>query len=137
MAKTKKVKERKGRKAPKTDGLGVREIAQIRSAIRQVWQRCHARALVIKRCTNGEGFARCESKACFKRGHVHPKIYVDHVERVGDLDGGFIDRLFVPSSGLQGLCKKCHDEKTKEERRSAKKVKTAKNIDSKDVGDFF
>lgn len=114
-----------GRKAPKTDGLGPREIAQIRSAIRQVWQRCHARKLVIQRCTHADGFHRCESPACEAKGKRVPKVYVDHIERVGDLDGGFIARLFVPSAGLQGLCKKCHAKKTAEERKVTKRRKAA------------
>ncbi len=106
------------KKAAKTDGLGPYEISKIRSAIRQVWQRSHARKLCVNRCIGNGGYSYCEK--CKKRA---PKVYIDHIERVGDLDGGFIARLFVPSVGLQGLCKKCHDAKTKEERR-IKKLKS-------------
>jgi len=48
-----------------------------------------------------------------------PKIYVDHIQAVGDVDEGFLKRMFVPSTELQGLCKQCHDKKTKAERQSS------------------
>lgn len=103
------------KKHPKTDGLGPREIAQIRSAVRLVWQRCHARALVVKRCLLPNGFSKCESCA-----GVVAKIKVDHIDKVGDVDEGFIARMFVSSKKLQGWCDKCHNEKTKQERKAAK-----------------
>lgn len=103
-------------KVVKTDGLGPYEIKKIRAAIRLVWHRSHARKLVVIRCTGKDGFARCEK--CSKRT---PSLKVDHIEKVGDVDEGFITRLFVSSKRLQGLCKKCHDVKTKLERSAAKK----------------
>lgn len=99
-------------KSKKTDGLGPYEIQKIRSAIRQVWQRSHARQLCVKRCIGRGGYSYCEQ--CKKRA---PKVYIDHIVTVGALDAGFIDRLFAASSGLQGLCKPCHQEKTNTERR--------------------
>lgn len=99
----------------KVDGLGPYEIKKIRAAIRQVWHRSRARKLCVDRSRGRGDFHYCER--CEKRA---PKIFVDHIEKVGDVDGGFIERLFCPSSGLQALCKKCHDAKTKEERRLAK-----------------
>lgn len=107
--------EAKNRKLKKTDGLGPLEIKKIRTALRLVWQRSHARKLVVERCTKADGFTYCE-----KCDEATPALKVDHIERVGDLDAGFIDRLFIPSSGLQGLCRLCHNEKTKAERREAK-----------------
>jgi hypothetical protein len=104
-----------GKKLKKTDGLGPLEIKKIRNAIRLVWHRCYARQLVVKRCTDKSGFRRCEK--CKKRT---PDLKIDHIEAVGDVDGGFIARLFCPSSGLQGLCRACHTEKTKQERRAVK-----------------
>lgn len=47
-------------------------------------------------------------------------MFVDHINRVGDVDAGFIERMFVPSNKLQGLCHKCHGLKTKQERKLAK-----------------
>lgn len=115
---------RKKAKIEKVDGLGTHDIEKIRAALRQVWHWSHAKKLVVKRCTGKGGFAYCEQ--CKKR---RPKIFVDHIHKVGDVDRGFIERLFVPSVKLQGLCKKCHDAKTREERkvnppkRAARKIK--------------
>lgn len=97
----------------KIDGLSAGDIEKIRRAIRQVWSWSHPRRLVVKRCLVEDGFSKCEQCK-----NVVPKIYVDHTKQVGDVDGGFISRLFVPSKLLQGLCKKCHDAKTKQERAS-------------------
>ena len=102
-------------KIKKTDGLGQYEIGKIRSAMRIVWHRSRARQLVVKRCLAAGGFSVCER--CFD---TVPKIYVDHINAVGDVDAGFIRRLFCPSSELQGICKKCHDEKTQAERKALK-----------------
>jgi hypothetical protein len=96
---------------PLVDGLGSKNIAQIRTALRQVWSWSYARRLCVKRCLIEGGFSRCERcKATV------PKIYPDHIIPCGDVDGGYIKRMFVSSAGLQGLCKKCHDAKTREER---------------------
>lgn len=99
------------KKLEKTDGMGPLEVKKIRSALRLVWHRCYSRSLVTKRCTDGEGYPFCER--CLKRT---PQLKIDHITQVGELDGGFLKRLFCPSEELQGLCKKCHTEKTKEER---------------------
>lgn len=103
-------------KIAKSDGLGPLEIRKIRSAIRQVWHRSYARLLCAKRCIGKDGFSYCEK--CSKKA---PKVYIDHIVAVGDVDGGFLERLFCPSEKLQGLCKKCHDEKTKLERKAKPK----------------
>lgn len=92
------------------DGLGPLELKKIRSALRQVWHRSHARRLAVKRCTDGEGYTVCEQ--C---GMRTPKLKVDHVEPVGGIEG-MIERLFCPSTLLQGLCNDCHKVKTKAER---------------------
>lgn len=104
------------RKLANTDGLGPREIARVRAAIRLVWHRCYARKLAVIRCVGEDGFSYCEG--CKQRS---PKVFIDHIVTVGDLDGGFIKRLFCPSCGLQGLCKACHDAKTKLERKRNKR----------------
>lgn len=103
--------EQKKRKLQKTDGLGPLEKKKIRQALRLVWQRSHARKIVVERCTDAAGFTRCEG--CVKRT---PNLKIDHIENVGEVDAGFISRLFVPSNMMQGLCKTCHDAKTKRER---------------------
>lgn len=94
-----------------TDGLGPLEVKKIRTALRLVWHRSHARRLVVKRCTDSEGFSFCER--CLVRT---PALKVDHITACGDVDGGYLSRLFCPSAKLSGLCKKCHDDKTREER---------------------
>lgn len=121
---SKRTKRAKKAKAEKVDGLGPDDIKKIRSAIRQVWHWSHAKKLVVKRCTKADGFPYCET--CKKRC---PKIFVDHIKQVGDVDGGFIYRLFVPSKQMQGLCKKCHNLKTKDERKQ--------NPPKRRVKDFF
>lgn len=111
-------KPTKKQKLQKTDGLGPLEIKRIRSAVRLVWHRSHARALVVKRCTGKDGFTYCED--CTKRT---PKLRIDHIRAVGDVDEGFITRMFVSSKLLRGLCKECHDGKTKLERAAEKEKK--------------
>jgi hypothetical protein len=114
----------------KIDGLSAKDVEKIRRAIRQVWSWSYPRGLVVKRCLVAGGFSKCEK--CKKKC---PKIFVDHIKRVGDVDAGFIHRLFVPSKYMQGLCKECHKAKTNEERKAAKAVS---KLDSKDdTGDFF
>lgn len=100
----------------KVDGLGPKDIARIRTALRQVWSWSYPRRLVVKRCLISDGFSKCE-----KCKQTCPKIYVDHIQNVGEVDAGYIERMWVPSTKLQGLCKRCHDAKTKWERKSAAK----------------
>lgn len=102
-------------KLSKTDGLGPLEIKKIRTALRLVWHRSYARQLVVKRCLGSNGFSYCE-----KCKIMAPALKIDHIEACGDVNEGYIERLFCSSDKLQGLCKACHDLKTKEERKSAK-----------------
>ena len=102
-------------KLQKIDGLGPYEIKKIRNALRLVWHRSHARALVVKRCTGKDGFAHCE-----KCGRRTPKLKIDHMRACGDVDGGYIERLFCPSARLWGMCPICHGEKTRRERKWVK-----------------
>jgi len=100
-------------------GLGPAEIAKIRQANRQLWQRSSlARKIVVKRCLQPDGFSKCEQCS-----EICAKIAVDHTNKVGAVDGGYLDRLWVSSNEMTGLCKKCHDAKTKEERRQDKEAK--------------
>lgn len=126
-----KMGENMPKKLKPTDGLGPKEIKNIRTALRLVWQRSHSRKLVVTRCTGKDGFTKCEK--CKKKT---PKLKVDHILACGDVDGGYITRLFTPSKNLQGLCHECHKVKTKEERRQKIKpnldyaVYTAKEDDN-------
>ncbi len=97
------------------DGMGDRDVKNLRSAIRQVWHRSHVRKLVVKRCTRPDGFTYCE-----KCGACTPKLKIDHINAVGSpRDPDYLIRMWTPSVNLQGLCPKCHNAKTKQERRHA------------------
>ena len=109
------------KKAPPIDGMSPALRAKIRSAIRQVWSRSHARKLVITRCTTIDGFLVCEE--CCK---LSPKLQVDHIIAVGDIFDGGIERMFVPSKDLQGLCKACHSIKTKIDNAKTREGKNGK-----------
>lgn len=111
----------KRKKLKPTDGLGELEIKKLRTATRLVWHRSYSRKLCVIRCTGKDGFTFCE--LCKKRT---PKLKVDHLVEVGKMDGGYLERLFVPSKGLQGLCDPCHKIKTKAERAKNKKPKKEK-----------
>lgn len=119
----------KRQKLKPTDGLGALEIKKIRQAVRLVWHRSYARRLVVNRCTGKDGFSKCEQ--CGKKT---PKLKIDHITAVGDVDDGFLARLFCPSSFLQGLCHICHNAKTKLERKALREkqelVKRFKFTDS-------
>lgn len=111
-------------------GLGPAEIAKIRQANRQLWQRSSlARKLVVKRCLLPDGFSKCEQCS-----EVCAKIAVDHTNKVGAVDGGYLERLWVSSNEMTGLCKKCHDEKTAEERKEEAFKMTFTSIDKDAYG---
>lgn len=94
------------------DGVTRKEIERIRRAVREVWMwTSFPRRLCLKRAMHADGFPRCE--ACKEKV---VKVYADHIHNVGDVDAGFIDRMWVSSKNLQAICKKCHDRKTREER---------------------
>ena len=114
MGKTKEKKVKKVKEVP-IDGLSPKDIAKIRTALRRVWSWSYARRLCIKRALTDNEFSICEECKT-----VVAKIYPDHIIPCGDMDDGFLSRLFCPSSGLQALCKKCHQKKTNAERRALK-----------------
>lgn len=112
MKKPKEPKKKKEKPKP-IDGFGPAEREKIHQAVRQVWQRSTARRICVRRNTDEEGYPVCEK--CKKRT---PKIKIDHIDPVGEVGGvDYIQRMFVCSNKLQGLCEKCHKEKTKEERQ--------------------
>lgn len=113
---------RKRKEKPvKVDGLSSADAKRIKNAVRQVWHWSHMWRLVKKRCEvqhEGHTFSRCENPLCPDAGALLPKIYVDHIEPAGSpLSPGYIERMFVSSDKLQGLCKKCHAKKTREEKK--------------------
>ncbi len=101
-------------KSQKVDGqLDAKTIQQLRSAIRQVWSWSYSRKLCIARATDAEGFGHCEH--CQARV---PKLFADHKQVMGDLLApDYIKRMWCPSTKLQALCKRCHDKKTREEKK--------------------
>ena len=109
----------------------------IRSALRRIWMYSELQTNAKNAARVARGVYRCAH--CTKL--VGPKlIKVDHIIKVTpngfDPDanprqwGELIERLlYVKPSGLQALCKTCHDTKTKEEKNEAKqniKKKTRK-----------
>lgn len=146
MARTKKPKKKKEKLKP-VDGIGEKELKNLRRMIRQAWQWSTAWRIAKARAIGKDGYPRCEG--CGKKV---PKTFVDHKAMVGVIDDGFIRRMFVPSSELQNLCKKCHAPKTKAEQKYCLAnpspylnrsiptlIEIEKRIDDleKDIGDFF
>lgn len=113
-------RKRVAKTVEKIDGLSPKDVEKIRKAIRQVWSWSYPRRLCIARATGKDGFPKCEQ--CKKKV---PKVYPDHITPVGEVDSGFIERLFTPSKNLQAICKKCHDKKTREERAQSKRDREA------------
>lgn len=105
------------------DGLGPKDSDRLRIAIRKVWSWSHARKLCIARATQKDGFAVCE--LCKKKA---PRVYADHRLPVGEFGPGFIERMFVPSSALDALCKQCHDRKTRGEAKARAEAAFLKKI---------
>lgn len=122
MAKGIAKKKEKKVEPPPVDGLGPKERKRLSDVIRQVWQRCYARRQCAKRCALPGDYHRCE-----KCGATVPKIHIDHIEPAGSIyDADFLDRLFCPSSRLQGLCKACHKIKTGDEAAARQEAAKAK-----------
>lgn len=115
-----KAAKKKTKEEQKLDGgIGPIEKAEIRKVMRQLWMRLSkARKIVVKRCLTDKGFSKCE--LC---GETVPKIHVDHIKVVGELDEGYLERLWCSSKEMQGICDQCHNGKTKEERKEAKEKK--------------
>jgi len=101
---------------PQVDGLGPKDLKRIRWALRRAWSWSYPRRLALARAMHADGCPRCENKKCPSKGKPVPKVYPDHIKRVGEVDEGFIARLWCPSKGLQALCSKCHGAKTRLEK---------------------
>lgn len=121
----KKVSTKKVKAKMQDGGLGPAEIAKIRQANRQLWQRSSlARKMVVDRCLLPDGFSQCEE--C---NVICPKVAVDHTDKVGLVDSGYLERLWVSSEKMKGLCKSCHDKKTALERKEDKLMAKKKEYD--------
>lgn len=130
-------------KPEKIDGLGPEDLKKIHKAVRQVWMWSHPWRLVKRRTLGVDGFHRCESTTCTHLGAPVPKIFVDHINAVGEIGGpDYIKKMWCSSDQLQGLCKKCHDAKTKDERKVSQsetrvKKKTARKSRKVTINDFY
>lgn len=103
----------RSKKAELIDGLNPKDVKRLRAAIRQVWSWSYPRKLCIARATDAKGFGKCEK--CRRRV---PKLFADHKTVMGDvLSPDYILRMWTASTNLQALCKKCHDAKTRDEKR--------------------
>lgn len=104
------------RKKERIDGrITPDDVTAIRNAIRQIWQWTSvARKTCLKRALLPNGFSKCE--LC---GEIVPKVYADHRKVMGSiLAPDYIVRMWCGSDQLDALCKKCHDRKTREERKA-------------------
>lgn len=100
--------------------------SMIRSALRQSsrwWKPITLCKQQAKRPYKGKNKRQKFEYLCANCKNYFPdkEVNVDHIIPVGTLTcygdlPGFVQRLFVEVEGLQTLCKKCHDAKTKKER---------------------
>ncbi len=105
------------KKKEKIDGLSSDDLKKIHRAVRLIWSWSYPCRLVKKRSMHEDGFPRCENPKCPSEGRRVPKVSFDHIAPVGEVGGpNYIARMFTPSSGLQALCRACHDVKTRVER---------------------
>lgn len=107
---SKKVKE------PLIDGLNDIDKKRIRTALRRAWSWSYSRRITAARCLNEDGFPVCEE--C---NRVVPRITIDHIYPVGEIDNTTIERMFVPSNKLRAICSTCHRGFTNAQRKKSKK----------------
>lgn len=123
----------KKKKNVKTDGFGPYEKSKVRAAVRDVWRHSLPHKLVRDRCSLKDGYSKCE--LCRKKV---PKIFVNHKITVGDVDEGFLKRMFVSADLLEGICDPCHKPITAAERKiSSAKRKAEKKVQQEEQNDFF
>ncbi len=98
----------------------------IRSALRQKsrwWKpitQCKLKARRPYKGSNKRQKFEYQCNNC-KEWFPDKRVNVDHITPAGTLRSaadlpGFVERLFCEIDGLQVLCSKCHDEKTKQEK---------------------
>jgi 5-methylcytosine-specific restriction endonuclease McrA len=107
----------------------------IKSLLRKGTQRWGPKNLVLKEARTAKGVYLCagckeEVPVTVKKdGKRIRNVFVDHINPIVDPALGFtswddyIERMFCEESGLQVLCKSCHDAKSKEENERRKKRK--------------
>lgn len=101
------------------------------SALRGASRKWAPMQQALKRASTGRGFFDCEGcgENCPTSVVIDGKRFknkiADHIDPIVDPAKGFenwdtfIERMFIELDGWQILCKKCHDEKTAEERAVA------------------
>lgn len=92
----------------------------IRSGLREKFNRWPPKYEAIREAKVARGKYQCASCGeLFKQTEVQ----VDHITPTGTLKSfedlpEFVEKMFVDTSGLQVLCKPCHQIKTNEERKA-------------------
>jgi len=99
---------------------------QIIAGLGRTWMHWSPRNEVKKRCKieNKTGWYRCE--LCHTE---REKLEIDHITPVVSVVDGFTDwntyikSRFVTADKLQGICRDCHKNKTKEENKKRRELK--------------
>jgi 5-methylcytosine-specific restriction endonuclease McrA len=128
-----KAKKEKKQLVPRTHNAGTMTESAfwsfIRSALRQKsrwWKPISIAKQKAKRAYKGKNKRQKFEYKCANCGNYFPdkEVNVDHIIPAGKLNcyedlPGFVRRLFVEEEGLQVLCFKCHNDKTKLERSNS------------------
>jgi len=96
--------------------------SKIVQALRKIWSFSPNRREALKLAKSENPFEfRC---AICKR--LTEKPFVDHKTPIGLEDSwdGFIEKLFCEPSGLQIMCRQCHKNKTSEDMKLIRKLKS-------------
>lgn len=99
----------------------------IRSALRRAWTKYPVRYQVMDDAKSPYKGRDKRTKWVYKcaeceKLYKSTEVQVDHIKPAGTLRGyddlpSFVSTLFCEKDNLQVLCKECHAEKTKEERK--------------------
>lgn len=106
------------------DGFNDQDKKRVKVALRNVFRYSFAHKQVVNRCLLPNGFSKCEQ--CKKKV---PKVFVDHIKAIGEPDFDLIKKMFVSSKELQGLCKKCHDAKTLQDKKEMRERQRLEEIE--------
>ena len=91
----------------------------VKAALRRTWGRSKQRQAALKTAKVAYGQYKCANcSGIFRRKNIQ----VDHIIAVGKfIDfNQYIERLFCDAKGLRVLCRECHKEKTKQDRKKMK-----------------
>jgi len=107
----------------------------IRSALRQksrFWKPITECKMKARRAYKGPSKRQKFEYQCnsCKAWFPEKQINVDHIKPAGSLNSskdlpGFVERLFCEVDGLQVLCEKCHDKKTKTDKNEKNNPQTS------------